>query len=192
MSSPRRRLAAQRRSQPTGSPETSEPVFVLVGILRRPHGLHGESLVSVETDFPERLKKGLKLFLGQDHTPLTIRSSRAIGDSLLLAFEEFSDRESLVRVRNEPLFVRSADSPQLPAGQIYQHQLIGLEVFTQDGSLLGKLAQVIETAANDIYVVRSAQKKEILLPAIRDVIRKIDLENKRMTVHLLPGLLADE
>ncbi len=192
MSSPRRRLAAQRRSQPTGSPETSEPVFVLVGILRRPHGLRGEALVSVETDFPERLKKGLKLFLGEDHTPLTIRNSRATSDGLLLAFEEFSDRESLTHVRNEPLFVRAVDSPKLPAGQVYQHQLIGLDVFTQEGSLLGRLVQVMDTAANDVYVVHSPQEEEILLPAIRDVICKVDLENKRIIVHLLPGLLADE
>lgn len=192
MSSPRRRLAAKRKSQPTGSPDTSEPVFVLVGILRRPHGLRGEALVSVETDFPERLKKGLKLFLGEDHTQLTIRSRRTTNEGLLLAFEEFSDRESLARIRNESLFVRASDSPKLPAGQVYQHQLIGLDVFTQEGSLLGKLVEVIDTAANDVYVVHSSQKKEILLPAIRDVIRNVDLENKRMTVHLLPGLLLEE
>jgi 16S rRNA processing protein RimM len=192
VSSPRRRFAAQRQSQPAGSPETSEPAFVLVGVLRRPHGLRGEALVSVETDFPERLKKGLRLFLGEDHTQLTIRSRRTTSDGLLLAFEEFSDRESLAHIRNESLFVRAVDSPQLPTGQFYQHQLIGLDVFTQEGSLLGKLVEVIDTAANDVYVLQSPQKKEILLPAIRDVIRNVDLENKRMTVHLLPGLLPED
>ncbi len=191
MSSPRRRLAARRRQKETGSPNFSEPVFVLVGVLRRPHGLRGEALVSIETDFPERLKKGVKLFLGEDYKELTIKSQRKSNDGLLIAFGEL-DRATLEQYRNEPLFTRVIDSPQLPAGQFYRHQLLGLDVTTEDGAMLGKLVEIVDTSANDVYIVRSPQNKEILLPAIRDVIRHVDLGNKRLTVHLLPGLLPEE
>jgi len=159
--------------------------------LRRPHGLRGEALVSIETDFPDRLQKGVTLFLGEDYKELTIKSRRKANNGLLMVFEEL-DRETLEQVRNEPLFTRVADSPQLPPGQFYQHQLLGLEVLTEDGVLLGKLVEVIDTAANDVYIVRSQQGKEILLPAIRDVIRHVDLEKKKLIVHLLPGLLPEE
>lgn len=191
MTSPRRRLASRRREKETGPQNFSEPVFVLVGILRRPHGLRGEALISIETDFPDRLQKGVKLFLGEEYKELTIKSRRKTNNGLLLVFEEL-DRETLEAIRNEPLFTRVTDSPQLPEGQFYQHQLLGLEVLTEDGVLLGKLVEVIDTGANDVYIVRTAEEKEVLLPAIRDVIRKVDLENKKLIVHLLPGLLPED
>lgn len=190
MTRTRRQIAAQRRNKDTGSP-LSEPGFVLVGILRRPHGLHGEAQVSIETDFPERLKAGTKLFLGVERTPVTIRSYRTANDSLLLSFEEFPDRGSIEHIRNAPLFSRIEDSPPLPEGRYYRHQLIGLDVFSDDGRALGRLTQVLDTSANDIYVVDSEGGSEILLPAIADVVKNVDLDNKRVTVHLLPGLLPD-
>lgn len=192
MTSSRRNLAARRRNKETGSQIFSEPVFVLVGILRRPHGLKGEALVTIETDFPERLKKGVKLYLGEEHTPITVRSQRNINEGLLLAFEELPERESLENIRNMPLFSRIEDSPTLPAGKFYRHQLMGMDVFTEDNQTLGKIVQVLDTTANDVYVVQPNEGKEILLPAIQDVIQTIDLDNKRMTVHLLPGLLPEE
>lgn len=188
MTSQRRRIAARRKEKETGSLIDSEPVFVVVGILRRPHGLHGEVLVSLETDFPERLQKGARLYLGDDYVPVTIAGSRQHNDGLLLTLEEFPGKQAVEPFRNLPLFIKTADSPALPAGQYYQHQLLGLEVVEETGAALGKLAQILDTGANDVYVVRSADGAEVLLPAIKDVILKVDLAEKRLTVHLLPGL----
>lgn len=156
--------------------------------MRRPHGLRGEMLVSIETDFPERIQKGAKLLVGEDHTPLTIASRRTHGDGLLLAFEGHPDKESVAVFRNQPLSVPVADLPPLPSGQYYQHQLLGMQVVDEAGTPLGILAQILDTSANDVYLVRDDNGAELLLPAIRDVIRSVDLENRRMTVHLLPGL----
>ena len=190
MSSPRRRTAARRRSQPTGSP-TSEPVFILAGTLRRPHGLRSEVIVKVETDFPERLVKGVALFLGESHIALTIRSRRESSEGLLLSFEELTDRESLEPYRNEPLFTLAANIPPLDPGHFYQHQLIGLDVVEENGNFLGKLVQILDTTANDVYVVKNTDSKEILLPATSEVIRKVDLENKKIFIKLIPGLLLE-
>jgi len=188
VNSPRRRYAAQRRSKQTGSPIESEPDFILVGVVRRPHGVKGELLVSLETDFPERLIKGAKFYLSEDHTPITIRSRRPHGDGLLLAFEEFPDEPSVLRFHNVPLYSRVAEMPELPAGKFYQHQLLGLQVVEENGEIVGKLAQIFNTGSNDVYVVRNHEGIEILLPAISDVIKRIELEEKRIIVHLLPGL----
>lgn len=188
MKSSRRRLAQRRREKETGSPPIGEPVFVVVGIARRPHGLRGEMLVSIETDFPERLQKGARLFLGDDHVPITIASAREHNDGLLMTFEEFPDKSAVEAMRNIPLFVRTDDRPPLPEGQYYQHQLLGLQVYEESGELLGSLVRVLETGANNVYVVREPDGKELLLPAIKEVVRQIELTEKKMIVHLLPGL----
>jgi 16S rRNA processing protein RimM len=184
----RRRLAQRRREKDTGSPFTGEPVFLVVGIARRPHGLRGEVLVSVETDFPERLTKGAKLFLGEEHTPVTVASTRGHNEGLLITFEEFPDKASVEFLRNTPLFVSAEDRPPLPDGEYYQHQLLGMQVFEESGELLGTLEQVLDTGANNVYVVRDSEGKELLLPAIKNVVRQILPAEKKMVVHLLPGL----
>jgi 16S rRNA processing protein RimM len=187
----RRQIAQQRRNKETGS-SISEPGFVLVGILRRPHGLRGEAQVSIETDFPERLKKGTRLFLGDERQPVTIRSSRTANDGLLIAFEEYPDRNSIEHIRNAPMFSRIEDSPALPEGKYYRYQLVGLTVVSDEGKELGRVTQILDTSANDIYVVQPEAGGEILLPSISDVIKSVDLEKKQITVHLLPGLLPEE
>jgi 16S rRNA processing protein RimM len=191
MKSNRRRIAAQRRQQETGSPIESEPVFVLVGKLRRPHGVKGESLVGVLTDFPERLQPGTQLFLGEEHRPLTIRNRREHHKDMLIIFEEFESREMLEHVRNAPLFVRIADRPELEEGDYYHHQLVGLKVIEENGDNLGRLGEILETGANDVYVVQTNDGQDLLLPAIADVILGVDLEKQQITVRLIPGLRPD-
>ncbi|MCW5876600.1 MAG: 16S rRNA processing protein RimM [Anaerolineales bacterium] len=188
MSSPRRRQAAKRKQQTTGSPIPSEPVFVSVGVLRRPHSLKGEVLVSLETDFPERLQPGTRLYLGEDYIPVTIASRRGHADGLLLSLEEYPDLQAVQPLRNQPLFVSAADRPPLPEGEYYHHELLGMRVVAEDGEALGWLAEILVTGANDVYLVRGEDGEEILLPAIRDVIRKVDTAARQMSVHLLPGL----
>ncbi|HRN51417.1 MAG TPA: ribosome maturation factor RimM [Anaerolineales bacterium] len=186
-----RRKANEGKPSESGSAVFREPDFVLVGVVRRPHGLRGEVQVSIETDFPERLKKGVKLFLGEEHTPVTIRTARPIDNGLLLSFEQFPDRASLEHIRNAPLFSSVQDSPPLPPGQFYRYQLLGLTVVTDTDEELGLLTQVLETGANDVYVVQSPTHGEVLLPAIEDVVLETDIAAKRMRVHLLPGLLPE-
>lgn len=192
MSSNRRRIAAQRRKKATGSRIDSEPVFIAVGIARRPHGLRGEMAVSVLTDFPERLQVGSRLFLGEGHEPVTIRSRREHNEDLLVAFEEFPTRESLDHYRNAPLLVRIQDQPELAAGEYYHHQLLGLRVVDQGEHLYGVLVEILETGANDVYVVRDEAGAETLFPAIPDVVLAVDLEQGRIVVKPLPGLLSDQ
>lgn len=191
MSSPRRRLAARRKAakSPEDAPAPSgDLAFVLVATLRRPHGLKGEVAVSLETDFPERLQKGTRIYLGEEHAPVTIASRRPHGAGLLLAFEELPGLEAVNSFRNVPLFVPVADRPPLPEGEYYQHQLLGMQVVEEDGSMLGTLTEILSTGANDVYVVRSPEGVELLLPAIQDVVQQVMLAEKRMVVRLLPGL----
>jgi 16S rRNA processing protein RimM len=179
----------QAPEQPAGSPPNGEPAFLVVGKLRHPHGVRGEILMEVITDFPERLQAGIQVYLGEEHRPERIRSRRPHGQGLLLAFDGYTTPETVGELRNALVYVPTADRPPLPAGEYYHHQLLGLRVVADNGDELGRLSEILGTAAQDIYVVRNESGAEILLPAVDEVILEIDLENRLIRVHLLPGLI---
>jgi 16S rRNA processing protein RimM len=174
--------------QGTGSPPVGEPEFLVVGKLRHPHGVRGEMLLEVITDFPERLACGVSVYVGEQRQRLRIRSRRTHGKGLLLAFEGYDTPEAVGALRNALVYVTAADRPPLPEGEYYHHQLLGLRVVSDEGQEMGTVHEILSTAANDVYVVRG-EGGEILLPAIQSVIQEIDLENRLIRVHLLPGLI---
>ena len=170
-----------------------EPEYLAVGKLRRPHGVRGEMLLSVWTDFPERLQPGIVVYLGKDHKPVHIKSIRDHKQDALVTFEEFGDREEVGQFRNQVLYVRTADIPALPDDEIYLHQLLGLQVVRDnDDSFLGVVAEILETGANNVFLVRREGKSDILIPDIDPVILEIDLEKGEIRVNLLPGLIPED
>lgn len=175
--------------QAAGSLPNGEPAFLVVGRLRHPHGVRGEILMQVITDFPERLQPGITVFVGQAHQPQRIRSRRPHGQGLLLTFDGYTTPETVGELRNALVFVPTADRPPLPAGEYYHHQLLGLRVISEDGRELGKVHEILGTAAHDIYVVKGANGPDILLPATDEVILEIDLDRGILRAHLLPGLI---
>jgi 16S rRNA processing protein RimM len=186
-------MAETRKSrssdQSAGSSPSGEPEFLVVGKLRHPHGLKGEIMMDIITDFPERLKPGTAVFAGDEHRPLRIRSHRPHARGLLVGFDGMDTPEEVGVLRNMYLYVPAADRPPLPEGEYYHHQLLGLRVVSDEGQELGSLVEILNTGANDIYVIRSPQGREILLPAIESVLLAVDLQQREIRVHLLPGLL---
>lgn len=173
----------------TGSPPVGEPEYLVVGFLRRPHGVRGEILMDVHTDFPERLKTGATVFVGEAYQPVVIASRRPHANGLLVRFRGIKNPEDAGVYRNTWVYVPVADRPELPDGEYYHHQLIGLNAVTDDGRELGVLADILETGANDVYVLRDVDGNELLLPAIPPVILGVDLANRQVRVHLLDGLI---
>ena len=189
MTDPSARL---QRSDTSGSPSSGEPEFLVVGKLRRPHGIRGEILMEILTDFPERFQEDTVVYVGNEHQPLRIRSIRKHRQALLVAFDGYDSRESVGQFRNQFVHVRTDDRPPLPDGEYYIHELTGLQVVTDTGENLGVLTSILETGANDVYIIKPfGDGKDILLPAIDPVILKIDLDQGQMLVHLLPGLVPD-
>jgi 16S rRNA processing protein RimM len=176
---------ADRRD--SGSP-AGEPLYLSVGFLRRPHGLRGEIIMDLHTDFPERLRKGRKLFLGEEHKPVTLESIRPHAKGVLMKFKAMDTPEDVGQFRNQWVYAAMKDLPPLPEGQHYQHQLLGFNVVDENGNPLGVLAEIIETGANDVYAVRDDSGTEILLPNIPSVILELDFARRLMKVHLLEGL----
>lgn len=174
--------------QIAGLPEKGEPVFLVIGKLRRPHALRGEMLMDVLTDFPERIKPEVIVYVGEDHVPLRIRSCRKHQQALLVAFDNIHDPEIVGKFRNHLVYTRTSDLPPLPDGDFYHHQLLGMRVICDDGRVLGRLSKILETGANDVYVIGTDSGPDLLLPAIESVILKIDVDRSEMLVHLLTGL----
>ena len=170
-----------------GSPD-GEPVYLVIGFLRRAHGVHGEIIMDLHTDFPERLKNGRRLFVGEEHKPMTLASARPYAKGMLVKFKGVETPEDASLYRNQWVYVSAVDVPALPEGKIYQHELFGFQVLDESDNLLGELVEIIETGANDVYVVRDESGREILLPAIPSVILHLDPERRLMHVHLLEGL----
>jgi 16S rRNA processing protein RimM len=171
----------------TGSP-TGEPLYLSLGFLRRPHGVRGEIIMDLHTDFPERLRKGRKLFVGEDHKPLTLESIRPHGNGMLIKFKTIDTLEDAGQFRNHWVYAKTKDLPPLSQGQHYQHELLGVSVVDENGNPLGTLTEIIETGANDVYVVKNDSGKELLLPNIPSVVLDLDFDQRIMKVHLLEGL----
>jgi 16S rRNA processing protein RimM len=171
-----------RESQPTGSPDKSEPVFIAVGLLRRSHGVSGEMIMDVLTDFPERLRNR-KVFLGEKKLPNRILSLRKHNRAMIVALEGCSTPEATAGFRNAVVYVRADQLPELPEGEYYHHELLGLLAVTEDGRELGRLEQILETGANDVYLVRQADGGELLLPAVEDVIVAYEIKEGKIVVR---------
>ena len=175
-----------------GSPAPGEPAFLAVGKLRRPHGVKGEMLMEVLTDFPERLKPGSVLLVEPDYAPLVLRSVRQHKDGLLVAFTGCDTPEAAGEYRNRLVNVKTTSRPTLPEGEYYHHQLIGLRVRTASGQIVGRAIEILTTGAHDVLVARGETGPEILIPLVKPFLQEINLEQGEMIVSLIPGMLPGE
>jgi 16S rRNA processing protein RimM len=179
------------RNQNNGSLIISEPIFLVIGKIMRPHGIHGELLMQIHTDFPERIIENYRVYVGEDHLPLVIRSRRIDKKGLLVSFESLNNPEAVKHLSNMWVYVRSDEIPSLPEGDYYQHELIGLRVENEGGLLFGVISQVLETGGNDVFVVTSLTGSEFLIPFAPGIVDSIDLAKRVVVVQLIEGLLPD-
>ena len=173
-----------RRTQRTDR-ASREPKFLAVGKVFRPHGVRGELLLEVHTGSPARLTEMDTIYLGDEHTPQQLLSSRLHRGNLLIKIEGCNGREYADTLRGVLISIAIQDAVPLKPGEYYHHQIVGLSVVSDEGEPLGTVTEILETGANDVYVVNGLER-ELLLPAIKSVILKI--EPPQMTVHLVEGL----
>jgi 16S rRNA processing protein RimM len=184
-----KKSASNNKKLNQGSADHSaEPSFLVIGQIQKPHGVRGEVRVVTHTDYPERFNRLETVYVGEDDPqPMEVESARFHGDLVLLKLAGYDSREEAAELRGEWLLVPESEAVPLEEGEYYLYQLEGLQVFTDDGEELGELMEVIETGANNVFVVRG-DTGDLLLPDTDEVVVEIDFENGRMTVHLLPGL----
>lgn len=157
---------------------------VTVGRVLTPHGVRGEIKVEPATDFPERFAPGSRLWL--DGRPYVVERSRAQGASLIVKLLGVDSRNDAEVLRAKRLY--AAEPFRIEAeGLYYVHDIIGLRVETESGEALGEVEEVLATGSNDVYVVRG-ERGELLLPALDDVVKRVDTESRRMIVEVPPGI----
>ena len=170
-----------------------EPEFLAVGKLRRPHGVRGEMLMSIWTDFPERLHPDKQVYVGKTYQPYQINTIRDHRQELIISFDGLTSRDDVGHLRNQVVYVRASEIPALPDDGIYLHQIMGLKVISdEDETVLGTVAEIIETGANHVLLVRRQDKGDLLIPDIDPVVLNINLEKGEILVHLIPGLVPDD
>ena len=161
-----------------------------VGVITGTHGLRGEVKVYPTTDEPARFLDLEQVILdtGREERVLKLRSVKFFKKFVILGFEGMDRIEDVERLKGAELLIPREDAYELEEGEYFIPDLLGLKVVTDDARELGVIRDVIETGANNVYVVKNEDGKEILIPAIPQCILEVSLEEGRMTVHLLPGL----
>ena len=167
--------------------------MIRVGKITNTHGHKGAVKVLSMTDNPERFEELQEVFLldGDKKEKLTINSVKYQKSNLILEIKEIKDMNQAELYKGKYLFIAKKDINPLPEGRYYIFQLVGLKVYEKD-NFLGEITEVIETGSNDVYIVKSKDReKDILVPALKKVVKNIDLENKTMQVELIEGTLDE-
>ncbi len=162
------------------------PEYLSVGEIVAPFGLRGEVKVLLDTDFPELLLAATYLYVGEPPIRYAVEWAQPMRGMVRLKLAGCDSREAAEALRGQLVQVRAEEAPTPGEGEYYYHQLIGLEVWSEEGKYLGRVVEVFPTGSNEVLVVRGVE--EILLPAIEEVVRQVDLVAGRLWVHLLEGL----
>ena len=171
--------------------QATEPRFLAIGRVGKPHGVHGEVRVEPLTDHVERFGLLKTVYISEGSPrPVVVESVRYHKGFVLLKLAGFSTRNEAELLRDQLLLVPEAEAVPLEEGEYYLFQLEGIAVYTVEGLNLGRIREVIETGANNVFVVQG-EDKQFLIPDIPDVIVEIDFDNERMTIDPLPGLIDD-
>ena len=166
--------------------KTPDLEFITVGRVLAPWGVSGKVKVYPETDFPERFAPGAVVYV--DKKPLSVESAEPHRGRMIIKFSSVDTIDEAGKLRGKTLEIEHRQLQPLPADSYYHFQLIGLEEWTVQGEILGEITEIIATGSNDNYVVRNA-RGEILIPAIADVVKSVDIERGVMTIEAVDGLL---
>jgi len=175
-----------------------QPYYLVLGEILRPHGIRGELKMRVFTDYPERLIKDVKtIYLGSDPKnpdadAYRITAARFHKEYLLLRLKEIPTRNDAELLRGKLVMIDIDNAVPLADGEYYMHELIGLQVQTSAGDILGIIKDVLETGANDVYIVKSRQYGDLLLPAHDETIANIDFDAEMVTMDLPDGIIPSK
>lgn len=171
-------------------PEKNETEWATIGKVVALFGVRGELKVRPLTDIPNRFAELGAVYLGSQHTRYAIQGARPYrGGLVILKLAGINDANAAEAWINSDLQIPLSELAQLPSATYYQHDILGLRVYTLDGRDLGTIAEIMTTGSNDVYVIKAPDGSEILIPAIKDVVKQVDLGHHVMYIDAIPGLL---
>lgn len=162
-----------------------------VGVIVRTHGIRGEVKVFPTTDSPDRFDELKNVIIRRENRfhAAEVEKVRYFKNLVIVKFKDIDSIDEVEKYVGADLCIKREDGVPLSAGEYYIADIIGMEVYDEDGIHLGTVKDVMETGANDVYLVSAENGKEYMLPAVKECIRNIDIENNEMKVHVIPGLL---
>ncbi len=162
-----------------------------IGVITSTHGLKGEVKVFPTTDDLNRFKTLKKCFIrtSKGDVPVEKNTCKFFKNMVILSFKEFKDINEIEKYKGLDIYVNREDAVPLEEDEYYISDVIGMDVVTDDGNILGKLADVMQTGANDVFVVNLADDKELLIPVIKDCVMDMNYETGIITVKLMKGML---
>ncbi len=167
--------------------------YYRIGTITKPHGLKGYVKVHSETDFPERFLDDKTVIIEKDgvYATFDVQDARIHGGGgFVMKFKGIDTPEAAESYRNSTLVVDEEHLHPIDDDEYYIHDIIGCKVYTDNEDCIGTVTEIFSTGSNDIYVVANGEEKELLIPAIKDVIRTIDTKNKRIDITVIEGLFS--
>ncbi|MFK7803205.1 MAG: ribosome maturation factor RimM [Anaerolineae bacterium] len=175
------------------SPKALNPKYLVIGQITKPHGVRGELRVDVTTDIPERYNKLEKVLVAKNErqTPqeMEVESVRFHQEKVLIKFTGYNYRDQIEGFRKWLILIPTEEAIPLEDGEFFYYQLIGMEVVTDEGEAIGVVKEIIQTGANDVFVLATPEKGEVLIPDTEEVVKNVDRDSRKITIHVIPGLL---
>ena len=164
-----------------------------VGVIANTHGIRGEVKVFPTTEDPNRFKKLKEVLLdtGKEKLPLEISSVRFFKNLVIVKFKGIDNINDIEKYKGKDLYVTRENAIPLKEDEYYLADILGADLYTEDGKEFGRLKDILETGANLVYVVMH-EGKEVLLPVIPDCVKEISVEEKKVVIHLMKGLLEED
>ena len=198
------RAPADSALAPAGADDAPDAFLVVARVLRA-HGTQGELSCEIVTEFPQRVRRTKRVFLappagpgrgeplaGETPKPYSVNRAQVAPhrghNEVILGLEEVTDRDGAEALRGWIVQVPENEAWKLPRGRFYWHQIVGVRVVTAEGEEIGTVSEILETGANDVYVVKGSDGGERLIPAVKQVVTEIAPERGEMVVSLIPGL----
>jgi len=163
------------------------PEYVTIGKIMAPWGFEGKMKVAVLTDFPERFAPLAELYVNRQ--PVTVTDAQQHKGRVVIKLREINSVAEVKKLQGQTIEIHRRQLMPLPEGQYYLFQIIGLTVATTAGRTLGVITGIQTAGGNDIYIISGEDEEEILIPAVEDVIKSIDLDEGRMIIEPIAGLL---
>ena len=171
---------------------TNEDELLLVGTVGAPFGVRGQVKLNAISTHPEHLSRLRTVYVGEGLVPVKLQRAQLHKHNLvILTLDGYGDRNAAETLRGAEVFIRINDAAPLEEGEYFLHDLPGLAVLTTTGESVGTVREVLETGANDVLVVDRTEGGEVLVPMILQVVKVLDLVEKRIVIEPIPGLLSE-
>lgn len=164
-----------------------------IGVIANTHGIKGEVKVFPTTDDINRYKQLKEVILdtGKEHKKLEIENIRFFKQMVIVKFKGIDTINDIEKYKGKDILVTREQAIPLEEDEYFIYDIIGAAVITEEGREIGRLEEVLQTGANDVFVVKSLEGKELLFPVIKDCVLDINIEEKKVTIHVMKGLLEE-